>query len=1579
MIFKTTLKDINAIAVAIDKLNTVRSTNVKDYTLYGAAIEGLNAKQLALALSTQKLSEEELSKIIVENELIKKYGAEELIKSGLISANSSLLVSEKSVNAEDIQKLLIKKGVNEEEAKEFIQKQLIVAANGEETASTIVLSKALMDEAVERGILTEEKATEILSTYGVVTADVAEIGSKKSLAKATKELIASKIALSKADVAMLAGVAALIFTIYKCNKAVEEAREKAQELGSSFIEASSGIDDYKSKIEELQNTIHDSNSSIEDVTNARKSLLSIQDELIDKFGTEQSVIYNVTKSINGQTEALDKLTQAKWQEIKNEFNDGGFWNDVANFFQGQDNIERLLNEYGEKTIAIKWADFADINKLTDEMIAKLENIGIDIKANTDNLQGIRDFDSLTESISDTKGASLSITGNAEEIYNQLLSLQELIRNDDSLDKLYDKVENTTTSYKELTDSYKDFYNQYILYEKILTDDSDYTDKFKDITDVYEEYNDAFTSGDEGKIKETAEKYAETLTGAMATAIANGDSDVATYFESMYPTLKSTVDAWKFNVAFDANTDDLQSEVQSVLDELKDENGRALTTEEILGLGEANEQYQALISIAHSYNMSIAEMVKLLKERNLVSAMDHQGLVGLFGQKNVDKLSPDDLKIAYTIENVGNMTFEQLQAEIQRLKDTADETDISISDVFSLKDAENNATALSNLSDQLSSVESAYNTCLAAKEEYDEQGYLSVDTLQKVLSLGDEYLQYLFDEEGNVRLDADAFQQLTQARINNMEAQALSNLAENIKQITDEATATEYLTQKQNALASSYVDVAANALLALTTVDGFADSRALQGAYNSFKTQYEQIKSLFANTRKGLSSTYTGKSDSKSSATKAAEDATKKAKDYIEAYMKFQQESLKSGRIDYNTYCNTVSNLLKSMYKDGKISAQDYWDYVGQMLEMQLDVYKKALSAVLRRYDKEIQKINDVIDGIEKQNDALEKQKSLMESAADAVTDYIDSLIDGENKSIDSLNEANEAIQDQIAKYDSLSSVADRLYEKEQENLKAQKEAIQSSIDSLNDENDALDLQYRKEQALIALRRAQTQRTKKVFNGTEFVYTTDQNAIRDAHKNLQDIKTEELISSLEKEQQALDVSIDALQKYRDAISEISKAYDILEDERAVIELIGDDYEDIILGTNIDDWLLLKDKYIEANDQMADNDNLIKSHEEKIKIWESEKKNWASLSDVIDKETRNQNATIAFGADWQEQINEGRLKNFDAFKTEYLEIQSQINDNTQLIESYNQKIEYYEALKEQWSSISDAYEQSVEDQYAAMLLGQNWESQVLSGRIDTLNNFKSEYIAIQQALADAAWESANEQIKAAQEAAKGAGGSTGSSSKPQYEVVYEDGAVSVKNEDGSVKIFDNKDEAQAYADKLSEGIPENEPSYYVYTKKYASGTTNAQKGVHLVSEKEHGDEIIVRNDKSAVLAKGEQLYPFEGGEKVLKASETEKILCNTGNLIPMEGITFGKGKNAVHFTQEEWMNKLQSVMPSFSSMVQIPKFQMPKGDFVTNRSETTPVVQNITLTLPNVTNNSGYERIQKELKQMQIDAYQFAHRK
>lgn len=144
---------------------------------------------------------------------------------------------------------------------------------------------------------------------------------------------------------MLGGwaIQTLITGFYKLSQVSNAVAEKANELGNSFKSTASDIDSYKSKIEDLYKTINDSNSSISDVTEARKNLMTIQTELIDKYGTEEKVIQNVTDAINGQADALDKLTQNKWQEIKNEFNDSGFWERTGNWLNGfNDNIERMI-------------------------------------------------------------------------------------------------------------------------------------------------------------------------------------------------------------------------------------------------------------------------------------------------------------------------------------------------------------------------------------------------------------------------------------------------------------------------------------------------------------------------------------------------------------------------------------------------------------------------------------------------------------------------------------------------------------------------------------------------------------------------------------------------------------------------------------------------------------------------------------------------------------------------------------------------------------------------------------------------------------------------------------------------------------------------------------------------------------------------------------------------------------------------------------------------------------------------------------------------------------------------------------
>lgn len=587
------------------------------------------------------------------------------------------------------------------------------------------------------------------------------------------------------------------------------------------------------------------------------------------------------------------------------------------------------------------------------------------------------------------------------------------------------------------------------------------------------------------------------------------------------------------------------------------------------------------------------------------------------------------------------------------------------------------------------------------------------------------------------------------------------------------------------------------------------------------------------------------------------------KSYCDDMMTYYQKSLEANKISFKKYSKNVSKFLKDMFNQGKISAKDYYDYLEQFLQGKKDIYDKVLSAVENRFDKEIDKIDDQIDKLNDSNDSLEEQKTLYENAASAVVDYYDKLIDNENDLIDSVEEVNDNIQEQIDKYDSLINVADRLYEDEQNRLEDQKDAIQDKIDLINDENDAKDLQYRKEQALYELERSQQQRTKKVYVGDKgFIYDTDKSAISDAKKNVDDIRTEELISSLEKEKDALDDSIDALQKYRDALSEISNAYDKLVDERNAMELIGANYKDIIFGTSVEDWDKLKDKYISAKDEIANNENLIKSYEEKIKVWEKEKEQWSSLTDVISQQEKEQAANQLLGANWKQQINNGVLNSFDSFKDKYLHIQSKINNNDELIESLNEKKSHYEDLKKQWSDLTSAYEDAVNEQYTTSVLGANWESKILSGRLSTLNNFKDEYIRIQQEIANAQAQAAQAQVKI-DAISNHKPTSSNSNVKKAQEAVEK--ARSLTN-----KIIDKK------VASSHKGLIVNA---------YETGTKNAKKGINLVGES--GTETYVDNHGNTALVTEPTLISMDGGETVYNDKETKKMLSMRG-LVPVDSI-------------------------------------------------------------------------------------------
>ena len=85
-------------------------------------------------------------------------------------------------------------------------------------------------------------------------------------------------------------ISEVINGLFKLSKMSNTVREEAQELSNEFKFSCNEISDYKKQIEELHEVLNDSASSIDKTTNARKNLLAIQDQLIEKYGTEAEKI-----------------------------------------------------------------------------------------------------------------------------------------------------------------------------------------------------------------------------------------------------------------------------------------------------------------------------------------------------------------------------------------------------------------------------------------------------------------------------------------------------------------------------------------------------------------------------------------------------------------------------------------------------------------------------------------------------------------------------------------------------------------------------------------------------------------------------------------------------------------------------------------------------------------------------------------------------------------------------------------------------------------------------------------------------------------------------------------------------------------------------------------------------------------------------------------------------------------------------------------------------------------------------------------------------------------------------------------
>ncbi len=310
------------------------------------------------------------------------------------------------------------------------------------------------------------------------------------------------------------------------------------------------------------------------------------------------------------------------------------------------------------------------------------------------------------------------------------------------------------------------------------------------------------------------------------------------------------------------------------------------------------------------------------------------------------------------------------------------------DIFSLKSADDTITTLGKISESIDTIQNAYKTLSDAIDEYNEEGVLSIDTLQSVITLGDDWLDYLVNEDGALKLDKESLENLTIARLNHMRIQAINNVIDNVSKIESDAEANEYLASTNYALIDSYETLAesklkdAAASMQAAVAAGTLSQENMDAAMDKATADISKINKLFANTGISVDSIIGSGSRSSSSSAKSEFEETV---DFFER------------RVEV---LNDAVNLLKTNLENvsGSFAKNQLLDQNSSILEERIRNYsdaakmyqQKALES-LSKLDTETQK--RIVNGSVSLNDYIGEDSKAVTQAMNDYKGWADKVAD----------------------------------------------------------------------------------------------------------------------------------------------------------------------------------------------------------------------------------------------------------------------------------------------------------------------------------------------------------------------------------------------------------------------------------------------------------------------------------------------------------------------------------------------------------------------------------------------------------
>jgi DNA repair exonuclease SbcCD ATPase subunit len=698
------------------------------------------------------------------------------------------------------------------------------------------------------------------------------------------------------------------------------------------------------------------------------------------------------------------------------------------------------------------------------------------------------------------------------------------------------------SYSESADKYKEL-------EKYLSDtnlsEKELNTILKNNTDIFGEYTEAIKGTTKEREKyleilkeQNAEEAASTYRESVgevksATKRATEGTSLTGYLTSQrlqqsqgQISIMSEFDDVKSAKGITAQIEALQKyqdKLQEVSDELRKQgNNRyknydsaiAQTSEEIKKLTEQQKQDKETLEDANIAYQIGKENLGAYAQTNEEA---NKALDKLNGTQNKNAKSADKATESQkTLLKKFGLTAKQAKEFAESLGLTTDEylkqrnaqsesTDSTDENTDSTTD---NAEAVKDLATQLKELKDIQDTAKDALREYNKYGGVSYDTLQDLLSLQPEYLQYLINDSGQFEINKTTLGNLNQALANNY-TQTLANSA-----VQDMYNYAMGNTNDMSNLAQSAVGLFGDT--AETTGNKATNAT---GGVLSFATALAT-----ANEAAG------GKGVNLDKLTEGQEKIMK-------AYQGYHNQMQKSFKV---TAAQTKATKSNSSATSKATKAKKALTEANKKLA-------KSIEKVSKQLEKEKQKLEDNIDKWKEQAEDIEDVFSVV---SDKIQDRIDLLEEEKDARTEQIEAEKEAQNDL---------------------LQSQIDAIDTEIEKQEEANDAVNDAIELQEKLEALQKAKATKVK-TFKDGEWTYGVDERAVDEAQQALDEYNREKAqenaVSALESQRDILQAQQDSLDKEYEIklandgiLNSLNNQISILEKQKEQVDTLANKYKDI----------------------------------------------------------------------------------------------------------------------------------------------------------------------------------------------------------------------------------------------------------------------------------------------------------------------------------------------------------------------------------------------------------------------------------